>query len=154
MSVRSTQGLCKACFTPISQQAYTSLRRHNFDFLRCAQHHNTTLHTVVATTKLIFIHINFPCDSLAILCGRKIAVMHARLLQNTQCIRATNVRALTHLFRLQMPQDCRAIIVQSPCASLHGCRKNASNHTTAHEVRTIVALPHLRQSCNAASTSA
>ena len=63
----------------------------------------------------------------------------------------THIRA--HVFCPKMPQDNRAITVQRPCILFHGCRKNPTNRLTTHEVRTTVARPHLRQSCNSASTS-
>ena len=134
MTVRCPYDRRKVYVKPVLHQSHSS-RTPLYDgtiLISCVAlwYHRVT--RLSATTKLIFIHINFPCDSLAILCGRNIAVMHGRLLQNTQGVRTTNVRALTHLFRPQMPQDCRAITVQLTCASLHGCRKNATNHTTAY----------------------
>ena len=97
--------------------------------------------------------VHFPCDSLAILLGRKTATRYAMLLQDTQGICSANVCARTHIFCAQMLQDCHAITVQWPCTLLHGCRKNAANRTTTHESRTTVVRPHLPQYCNSASTS-
>ena len=87
--------------------------------------------------KLNFQHVQFPCDSLAILWGRPTAERQARLLLDTQDVRTTNARARTH----------RAMNLHL----LHGCGENATNHTTGHVGRTTVAWSHLRQSCNFAN---
>ena len=68
-------------------------------------------------------------------------------------VRTANAKARTHVFRPQIPQYCRTITVQWPCALFHGCRKNPTNRTSTHEVRPTVARPHLWQSCNCASIS-
>ena len=63
---------------------------------------NTALrfHTVARLPqrqKLNFPHINFLCDSCAILWRHKTVARHARLLQDTQGVCTTNVRACTHI---------------------------------------------------------
>ena len=70
-----------------------------------------------------------------------------------QGVRTTNVRVHTHVFGLQMPQDCRAITVLWFCALLHGCHKNATKSTTTNEIRMTDARLHLRQSCKSARPS-
>ena len=65
-------------------------------------------------TKLNIRHVNFHCDSLAILWGRKTRLLQdytykncsdARLLRDTQGVRTANNRARTHAFCPQMQHN-------------------------------------------------
>ena len=75
--------------------------------------------TAAAMTKLNIRNVNFHCDSLAILWGRKTRLLQvytyktcseARLLQDTQDVRTANDRARTHAFCPQMQHNRAATL--------------------------------------------
>ena len=74
---------------------------------------------------------------------------------------ARNVKelALPYMY-MYLPCECHntaaitcTCTVQSSCALLHGCRKNATKRTTTDKVCIADAWPHLRQSCKSARPS-
>ena len=77
------------------------------------------------------------------------AAMHTRLLQDTQGIRMNKVRAGTHIFARKCSPDYCAMTLHF----IARLRQDTTNSTTIHEVGRAAAPPHLRQSCNCASTS-
>ena len=75
--------------------------------------------TAAAMTKLNIRNVDFHCDSLAILWGRKTRLLQvytyktcseARLLQDTQGVRTANDRARTHAFCPQMQHNRAATL--------------------------------------------
>ena len=98
-------------------------------------------------TKYWEMHLDF--DFTTVL-GRMPTARHARNVKDL---------ALVYMY-MYLPCECHntaAIIctstVQSPCALLHGCRKNATKRTNTDKVCIADARPHLQQSCKSARPS-